>query len=129
MTSDTICALITAPARAAVGVIRISGKDSLEIVSRLFPSYKKLAPNKAVYGNLIFENEVLDSCIITYFKAPHSYTGEDVIEISCHGSIGVLSSVIEALIHFGCRQAAGGEFTEYSEKGRGNVFKKFTKCS
>lgn len=112
MTSDTICALITAPARAAVGVIRISGKDSLEIVSRLFPAYKKLAPNKAVYGNLVFENEVLDSCIITYFKAPHSYTGEDVIEISCHGSIGVLSSVIEALIHFGCRQAAGGEFTK-----------------
>ena len=110
--TDTICALITAPARAAVGVIRISGKDCLEIISGLFSAHKKLEPNKAVYGFLKYNGEILDSCIVTYFKAPHSYTGEDVLEISCHGSIGVLSSVTEALIASGCRQATGGEFTK-----------------
>ncbi len=110
--ADTICALITAPVRAAVGVIRVSGDKSLEIASRLFSAHKKLEPNKAVYGTLKYKGEALDSCIVTYFKAPHSYTGEDVLEISCHGSIGVLSSVTEALIALGCRQATGGEFTK-----------------
>ncbi len=110
--AETICALITAPAKAAVGVIRLSGKESLEIISKLFPAYKKLEPNKAVYGKLYFEGRLLDSCIITYFKAPHSYTGEDVLEISCHGSVGVLKSVLDALIENGARQATGGEFTK-----------------
>ena len=110
--TDTICAIITAPVRAAVGVIRISGGESFEIVSKLFSASSKLAPNKAVYGTLKYNGEVLDSCIVTYFKAPHSYTGEDVLEISCHGSVGVLSAVIKALIDMGARQAAGGEFTK-----------------
>lgn len=108
----TVFALITAPQRAAVGVIRISGPEALETIKKLFSNSNKLSPNKAVYGNLTYKGAFLDSCIVTYFKGPHSYTGEDVIEISCHGSLSVIKAVSDALIDTGLSVAAGGEFTK-----------------
>ena len=109
---DTICALATAPG-GALGIIRVSGPKALETVNRIADKdVNKFSPNSAHFVHLVSENEnFVDECMITIFKAPHSYTGEDSVEISCHGSRYILNKVLELLIANGCRMANPGEYT------------------
>ena len=111
---DTIVALATPPGIGAIGVIRVSGALSFSIVSALFPS-KHLAsqPSHTIHvGLLKWNSETLDEAVISLFKAPRSYTGEDVIEISCHGSPYIQQRIIEAITSSGARLAKPGEFTQ-----------------
>ncbi|HLX90529.1 MAG TPA: tRNA uridine-5-carboxymethylaminomethyl(34) synthesis GTPase MnmE [Puia sp.] len=111
---DTIVALATPPGSSAIGVIRMSGALSFAIIDRLFPSKRisELASHTAAVGFLKENNTPLDEVVVTVFRSPRSYTGEDMIEISCHGSPYVLEEVIRALIRQGARPAKPGEFTQ-----------------
>ena len=110
--NDTICALATAPG-GAIGIIRISGPQALEILSRVFTKDISAAPANTIhYGHIKNGAEIVDEVMASLFRAPHSYTGEDSVEISCHGSRYILNKVLNLLIAEGCRQAGPGEFTQ-----------------
>ena len=112
MSNDTICALASAPG-GAIGIIRISGSQSLEVLSNVFTKDVSLAqPNTIHYGHIKDDAEIIDEVMVSVFRAPHSYTGEDSVEISCHGSRYILNNVLSLLIANGCRQANPGEFTQ-----------------
>lgn len=110
---DTICALATPPG-GALGIIRVSGSQSLAIVSRIFS--KDLTQEKGYtlhYGNILADDgTTIDEVMVSIFRAPRSYTGEDCVEISCHGSSYIINNVLELLILHGCRMANPGEFTQ-----------------
>lgn len=111
---DTIVALATPPGVGAIGIIRLSGKNSIEIIGNLFPS-KNLAkqPSHTLHvGYLKDGDKVLDEAVVSLYKSPRSYTGEDVVEISCHGSPFIHQQVIDACIKKGARLAKPGEFTQ-----------------
>ncbi len=114
---DTICAIATAPG-GAIGIVRVSGPDSIKITSNIFKpaSGKDLMSRKAstlTFGTIIAENnEVIDEVLVSVFHAPHSYTGEEAVEISCHGSKYILQQIMQLLIKNGCRSAFGGEYTQ-----------------
>lgn len=128
--SDTICALAT-PAGGAIGVIRVSGPEAIAITNRLFHSFshsafpKKGASSDSERGNLTgakgytvhygklttLEGDDIDDVLVSIFRAPHSYTGEDSTEISCHGSAYILQQALQSLVDAGCRQAEPGEYT------------------
>lgn len=110
----TICALATAPG-GAIGIIRISGSRTFEILSRVFRGsgdVQTFSANTIHYGHIVSGAEIIDEVMVSIFKAPHSYTGEDSAEISCHGSRYILNKVIALLIANGCRTAGPGEFTQ-----------------
>ena len=116
--NDTICALATAPG-GALGIIRISGPKALEILSHIFTKdLSDAQPNTIHYGHIIEYDALLqhtspiDEVLVSVFRAPHSYTGEESAEISCHGSRYILNKVLALLIGNGCRQANPGEFTQ-----------------
>ena len=114
MSVDTICALATAPG-GAIGIIRISGPQSLEILSHVFRGkgdVMSYPANTIHYGHICSGDEIVDEVMVSIFRAPHSYTGEDSVEISCHGSRYILNKVLALLIENGCRQAGPGEFTQ-----------------
>ncbi len=116
MDNNTICSISTAPGHGAISIIRISGKESIKIVNELFKAHNKnkLSSkniNKVVLGNIIYKHQTIDEVLVTAFKSPKSYTGEDMVEISCHGSAYIQSKIIQALIDNGCRTAQKGEFT------------------
>lgn len=111
---DTIVALSTPPGRSGIGVIRLSGTRSLEIAQRLVQDEKfSPEPNRATLKKLHdpATGEVLDHSLITYFKSPHSFTGEDIVELSCHGSPVLLRDLIDGILSFDARLAGPGEFT------------------
>ena len=108
----TICALATAPG-GAIGIIRISGPRTLEILSRVFSKNLTEANGNTIhYGHIKDGEVVVDEVLVSVFRAPHSYTGEESAEISCHGSRYILNKVLALLIENGCRQANPGEFTQ-----------------
>jgi tRNA modification GTPase len=112
--TDTIVALATPIGRSGIGVIRLSGSDSIEIVSKLFRAEEdSLIPRQAHLRTLFDSDavEAIDEAIVTWFKAPHSFTGEDVVEISCHGSQVVLRQVIDICLRLDARMAEPGEFS------------------
>jgi tRNA modification GTPase len=111
---DTIVALATAPGIGAIGVIRVSGNETFRIVNELFPSKDLLQqPSHTIHVGFIKEEEkILDEVVVSLFKGPRSYTGEDVIEIGCHGSPFILQQIINACIKKGARLARPGEFTQ-----------------
>ena len=118
--TSTICALATAPG-GALGIIRISGSQSLEILSRIFSKdLTNAQPNTIHYGHIVEKtsnpqpqtSNLIDEVLVSIFRAPHSYTGEDSAEISCHGSRYILNKVLELLIQHGCRMANPGEYTQ-----------------
>lgn len=117
MTEECICALAT-PAGGAIGIIRISGTGSIDIADKVFvaANKKSLADAKANtihYGEIKDkEGNTIDEVLVSIFKAPHSYTGEDSVEVSCHGSKYILQQVLMRLIEAGCRQARPGEYTQ-----------------
>ena len=108
----TICALATAPG-GALGIIRISGPKTLEILSRVFTKNLTEANGNTIhYGHIKDGEVVVDEVLVSVFRAPHSYTGEESAEITCHGSRYILNKVLALLIENGCRQAGPGEFTQ-----------------
>lgn len=118
MNNNTICAIATAPG-GAIGIIRISGPEAISIADRIFRpigTNLSLSQRKAytlAFGNIInAENEVVDEVLVSIFHAPHSYTGEDSVEISCHGSSYILQQVMFLLTENGCVPAGPGEFTQ-----------------
>jgi tRNA modification GTPase len=117
MNNDTICALATAPG-GALGIIRISGAQALEILSRIFTKdLTTVQANTIHYGHIvecvaISSPQIIDEVLVSVFRAPHSYTGEDSAEISCHGSRYILNKVLELLCQQGCRMANPGEYTQ-----------------
>lgn len=119
MNTDTICALATATG-GAICIVRVSGHNAIPIADSLFRpatnNAKSLADAKANtlhYGSIInTEGEVVDDVIVSVFRHPHSYTGEDSVEISCHGSRYIANTIIQLLIEHGCRQANPGEYTQ-----------------
>ncbi len=116
-TDDTICAIATAQG-GAIGIIRVSGPEAITITDKIFTSIsgQKLITRKPytlTFGHILSsKGEVIDDVLISLFKAPHSYTGEDAIEISCHGSSYILQQVMQLLIQNGCRAAGPGEYTQ-----------------
>lgn len=110
---DTIVALATAPGIGAIAVIRLSGKHAIDICNSIFPSkdLNRQAGYTLHFGAIVFEGKTIDEVIISLFKAPRSYTGENIIEISCHGSPYIQQQIIDACIQSGARMAKPGEFT------------------
>ena len=112
MNIDTICALATAPG-GALGIIRVSGPDAFSIVSALCSvRCEHVAANTVHYTHIKDGENIIDEVMVSVFRAPHSYTGEDSVEISCHGSTYILNKVLELLVQNGCRMANPGEFTQ-----------------
>lgn len=117
MNSDTICAVAT-PAGGAIGMIRVAGEQAITVVDKIFTAANgkplaKAKPYSLTFGNIITESgEVVDEVLVALFKSPHSYTGEDAVEISCHGSAYILQQVMQLLVKQGCRQALPGEYTQ-----------------
>lgn len=117
MNQDTICAIATAQG-GAIGSIRVSGPEAIEITDRIFTpaqSGKRLGDQKPytlTFGHIYNDNEVVDEVLVSVFRAPHSYTGEDSTEIACHGSSYILQQVMQLLIKNGCRMAQPGEYTQ-----------------
>lgn len=115
--NDTICALATPHGMGAIAVVRISGPQAFPIVATLLQINGKpleisnIHPNKAYHGYLINKGELLDEAVVTFFKAPHSFTGEDTAEISVHGSVYVQQKLLQVIVAQGCRMAEAGEFT------------------
>lgn len=111
---DTIVALATPPGIGAIGVIRVSGKQTFSVINQLFPSKNLLAQatHTVHVGLLKFQNEILDEVVLALFKGPKSYTGEDTIEISCHGSQFIIEKIIQSITSLGVRIAKPGEFTQ-----------------
>ncbi len=115
---DTIAAISTAPGVGGIAVIRISGNQSIKIVSSIFKANKKdveiktASAYQAIYGTIYECEEEIDKVVVSLFRAPHSFTGEDVVEISCHGSIYIQQRILSLLINKGCRLATAGEFTQ-----------------
>lgn len=117
MNQDTICAVATAQG-GAIGVVRVSGPEAIRMTSEIFTPIgdRPLDERKAytlTFGRLLStEGEVIDEVLVSLFRAPHSYTGEEATEISCHGSVYILQQVMQRLIGCGCRMALPGEFTQ-----------------
>lgn len=110
---DTIAAISTAAGIGAIAVVRISGSKTFTIVNNLFSSKDIMnLPSHTLHYGTLKEKDIIDEVVISLFKAPHSYTGEDIIEISCHGSPYIQQQVLNALIHQGARLAQPGEFTQ-----------------
>ena len=117
MSTSTICAVSTASG-GAIGVVRVSGSQAISITEQIFRAVngKPLSERKAsslTFGHIVDENNnVVDEVLVSIFRAPHSYTGEDATEISCHGSSYILQRVVQLLLAAGCEAAAPGEFTQ-----------------
>ena len=115
--NDTICAVAT-PAGGAISLIRISGPEAISIADRIFTPasgkpLRERKPYSLCYGQIMDDQDtILDDVVASIFRAPHSYTGEDSIELSCHGSIYIAQQIVALLIMNGCRQACPGEFTQ-----------------
>jgi tRNA modification GTPase len=116
--ADTICALATAPGLGAIAVIRVSGPNTFKIIESVFKTKKgkskdfsSIASHTLHFGDIVLDNQTLDEVLISVFKNPHSYTGQDTIEISCHGSTYIQQQILQLLQRNGARLAEPGEFT------------------
>ena len=115
---NTIAAISTAPGVGGIAVIRVSGSDAFNVADAVFRSANKLNPvssqsaNTVVFGTIEEAGELIDEVLVTVFRAPHSFTGENVVEIACHGSVYVQQKILMLLLSKGCRLAMPGEFTQ-----------------
>ena len=111
MKQDTIAAIATAMSNSGIGIVRVSGEDSLYIVEKIFKG-KPLKDHEIHYGFICDGDEVIDEVLVMVMKGPHSFTGEDTVEINCHGGVYVVKRVLETVIKYGARPAEPGEFTK-----------------
>ena len=114
MENKTITAIATPIGTAGVGIIRLSGKNSLEITKKIFKPFninEKFTPRKMIFGR-IQANEWTDDCLCVYFKAPNSFTGEDVVELQMHGGVYLLNQTLQELLNAGATMAEPGEFSK-----------------
>ena len=117
MQHSTIAAIATAPGAGGIAIVRLSGPESYEVAAKVFRpanSAKKVADAKgytAMFGAFVEGEEAFDEGVALFFRAPHSYTGEDVVELSCHGGSAVARRLVEACIAAGASPAAPGEYT------------------
>ena len=108
---STICAISTTPGTGALAVVRLSGSDAIAIADKIFQSPKKgktlegQAANTLHFGQIFSKGELIDEVVVGLFLAPHSFTGEDIVEISCHGSVYIQQKLLEILIQQGARLA------------------------
>ncbi|HQB79801.1 MAG TPA: tRNA uridine-5-carboxymethylaminomethyl(34) synthesis GTPase MnmE [Bacilli bacterium] len=114
MYDDVICAISTANTRSAISIVRLSGKGSIDIVNKIFrgKDLTKVASHTIHYGYIYDGDQMLDEVLVSVFKAPRTYTKEDVVEINCHGGVFVTNKVLELCIVKGARLAEPGEFTK-----------------
>ena len=110
--NDTIVALCSGAIKSAISVIRVSGNDSFNIVNSIFSNKKEKLHQKAYYGFIKENDEIVDEVMVTYYVGPKSFTAEDMVEISCHGNMYIVSKIIELIISNGARLAENGEFTK-----------------
>lgn len=108
--TDTISAIATPFGTGAIGIIRMSGGKSFEICEKIFS--KKLVPMKIMYGQIRDEGEMIDEAVVLPYKAPSGYTGEDAVEIQCHGGINIIKKILQLTYKYGARPAERGEFTK-----------------
>ena len=111
--NDTIVAQSTPQGKGAIGIIRLSGKNSIKIINSIFPS-KDLSKEKSHtihYGNIEYENDIIDEVLVSIFIEPKSYTKENIVEISCHGSNFIIKKILSIIVKLGARVANKGEFT------------------
>lgn len=111
MDTDTICAPATSPVNSALGIIRISGSGALSAASSIFKGRGEISHRKSVFGSIYNDEIPVDDVLLSYFKGPHSFTGEDVVEISCHGNPLIVQKILKLLFSKGCRMAEPGEFS------------------
>lgn len=114
--NDIICAISSPPGMGAIALIRLSGAGAIALIDQTFesPSGKKLTEAKAStihFGRLIYKGEILDEVLVSVFRAPHAFTGEESVEISCHGSVYIQQKIVELMLKNGARLAQAGEFT------------------
>lgn len=117
MSTETIAAIATAQGQGGIGVIRVSGEDAIDVADRVFKSVsgkklKEITGYSAKFGKIYDADEEVDEAIALVFKAPHSYTGENVVEISCHGGLYITKRVLRLIFEAGARPAEPGEFTK-----------------
>lgn len=113
MLTDTIAAISTAVGNSGISIIRVSGKDSLNIIKKIFNTRHELKHSSIVYGHIVdnISGEKLDEVLVSYFENPKSFTGEDVCEINCHGGRKITLEILELVLRNGARLAEPGEFT------------------
>ena len=111
MKKDTIAAIATAMSNSGIGIVRISGEDSLNIVKKIYKG-KELKDHAIHYGYICDGKETIDEVLVMVMKGPKSFTGEDTVEINCHGGVYVVKRVLETVIKYGARPADPGEFTK-----------------
>lgn len=109
MLNDTIVVLSTPPMQSAIALIRMSGKESFKILDKIFSNHKD---KDLLFGRIVDDQEIVDEVVVLKYKGPFSYTGEDVVEISCHGNLIIVNRIIELCIKYGARMAEKGEFTK-----------------
>ena len=115
--TETIAAIATAMTDSGIGIVRISGEDALNIIDKIYKgkSDKKISEQKSYtlhYGFIVDGEETIDEVIVLIMRGPHSYTGEDTVEIDCHGGVFVVKKILETVIKYGARPADPGEFTK-----------------
>ena len=112
MFTDPIAALATPPGRSALAVVRLSGRGAFEVAARVVPSFSATPPRTAQLASFVsHDGTPIDRGLYTTFPGPHSYTGEDLVEFSCHGGVVVPVRLLAALLAAGARPALAGEFT------------------
>ena len=118
MIKETIAAIATGMSNSGIGIIRMSGPEAISIADGIFVSARKnfklteAATHTVHYGNIVYEDNIIDEVLIIIMKAPNSYTREDVVEIDCHGGVYVMKKILDILIKSGARTAEPGEFTK-----------------
>lgn len=114
---DTIAAIATATGNGGIGIVRVSGEDAINIVNDVFKPYKgralkDRASHTITYGNIVFEDSVVDEVLVSVMRSPNTYTCEDVVEINCHGGYRAVKAVLDVVLKAGARMAEPGEFTK-----------------
>lgn len=118
MIKETIAAIATGMSNSGIGIIRMSGPEAISIADSIFVSARKnfrlseAATHTVHYGNIVYEDNIIDEVLVIIMKAPNSYTREDVVEIDCHGGVFVMKKILDVLIKSGARTAEPGEFTK-----------------
>ena len=117
MYNDTIAAIATGITNAGIGIIRISGHNAISVIENIYKTVKGKKPSELMshhlyLGNIYDEEEIYDEVLLSVMKAPHSYTGEDTVEINCHGGMYLCRKILKLVIEKGARLADPGEFTK-----------------